>query len=59
MHQSHLFPMISKYMNEFLNGYIQKDELQAEDYIVWPELGDNAGLCGSLALALQAKKEYE
>lgn len=59
MHQSHLFPMISKYMNQFLNGYIQKDELQAEDYIVWPELGDNAGLCGSLALALQAKKECE
>ena len=53
MHQSHLFPMIQKYMNQFLEGYIQKKELTDSDYIVWPKLGDNAGLCGSLALAKQ------
>lgn len=53
MHQSHLFPMIQKYMNQFLEGYIQKKELADPNYIVWPKLGDNAGLCGSLALAKQ------
>ncbi len=54
MHQSQLFPMIHKYLQERLNGYIQKDEITTDaikDYIVWPELGDNAGVCGALALA--------
>lgn len=55
MHQSQLFPMIRKYMREFLDGYIQNDTvLNDDDYVVWPALGDNAGLCGSLALAVQA-----
>ena len=59
MHQSQLFPMIGKYLQERLNGYIQKDEITTEaikDYIVWPALGDNAGVCGALALA---KLAYE
>ncbi|MDE6953573.1 MAG: ROK family protein [Erysipelotrichales bacterium] len=54
MHQSQLFPIIHKYLQERLNGYIQKDEITTDaikDYIVWPELGDNAGVCGALALA--------
>lgn len=54
MHQSQLFPMIHKYLQERLNGYIQKDEItteKIEDYIVSPGLGDNAGSCGALALA--------
>ena len=44
-------------MNQFLEGYIQKKELTDSDYIVWPKLGDNAGLCGSLALAKQALED--
>ncbi len=59
MHQSQLFPLIYKYMNEFLNGYIQKEQLNDPEYIVWPELGDNAGLCGSLALAMKAMETNE
>ena len=57
MHQSQLFPLIDKYLVERLNGYIQKDEITTDkikDYIVWPELGDNAGVCGALALAKAA-----
>ena len=54
MHQTQLFPLINKYLQERLNGYIQKDEITTDlinDYIVWPKLGDNAGVCGALALA--------
>lgn len=61
MHQLQLFPMIHKYLQERLNGYIQKEEITTDkikDYIVWPELGDNAGVCGALALACQALKSY-
>jgi len=56
MHQSHLFPMIGKYVQENLNGYVQHDTIlkDIDNYIVWPKLGDNAGLCGSLALAMDA-----
>lgn len=56
MKQKQLFPLIHKYTKEFLNNYIQKDEIlkNIENYIVYPELGDNAGICGALALAKQA-----
>ena len=36
MHQKQLFPMIHKYTQEFLNGYIQKEEVTTDkikDYI--------------------------
>lgn len=59
MHQKQLFPMIHKYVQEFLNGYIQKEEVTTDkikDYIVYPGLGDNAGICGALALAVSALK---
>jgi len=54
MHQLQLFPMIHKYLQERLNGYIQKEEITTDkikDYVVSPGLGDNAGVCGALALA--------
>lgn len=57
MHQLQLFPMIHKYVQEMLNGYIQKDEITTDkikEYIVAPGLGDNAGVCGALALAKSA-----
>ena len=59
MHQLQLFPMIHKYLQERLNGYIQKDEITTDaikDYVVSPGLGDNAGVCGALALAKLAKE---
>ena len=55
--QKQMFPLSHKYLREFLNGYIQKDEIltdKIDDYIVSPALGDNAGVCGALALAKQA-----
>ena len=57
MHQKQLFPMIHHYTQQFLNGYIQKDELMTDkikEYIVYPDLGDNAGIVGALALAKKA-----
>ncbi|WP_249029714.1 ROK family protein [Tannockella kyphosi] len=57
MHQKHLFPMIHHYVQEKLAGYVQKDEIITDaikDYIVYPGLGDNAGVCGALALAKSA-----
>jgi len=52
MKQRQLFPLIRKYVVEFLNGYVQKDEIleKIEDYIVYPGLGDEAGFVGSIAL---------
>ncbi|BBH22926.1 putative fructokinase [Paenibacillus baekrokdamisoli] len=56
MHQMHLFPMIREEVKKNLNGYISAQALLEgmDDYIVPPGLGDNAGLSGSLALALRA-----
>lgn len=53
MKQEHLFPMIQGKLQELLAGYVQHPMIQSEidQYIVPPGLGDNAGLCGSLALA--------
>lgn len=54
MNQSFMLPMIRKQVKELLNSYINKKELndEIENYIVSPGLKDNAGLCGSIALAL-------
>ncbi|SFE98310.1 fructokinase [Paenibacillus algorifonticola] len=56
MHQLQLFPLIYAEVKRALNGYVQAAEIlhNIEDYIVSPGLGDNAGLCGSLALGLDA-----
>lgn len=53
MKQKQLFPMIYNQLKELLKDYIQKEELieNLKDYIVYPALGDNAGICGALALA--------
>ncbi|ANY67460.1 fructokinase [Paenibacillus sp. BIHB 4019] len=58
MHQSQLFPLIHAEVKRALNGYVQAAEIlnNIENYIVSPGLGDNAGLCGSLALGLDALK---
>lgn len=54
MKQTQLFPLIRKKVKEFLNGYIQKDELDSEDYIVPPSLGDNAGIVGCAMIGLKS-----
>lgn len=53
MKQRQLFPLVRRNVQELLNGYVVHPQLQEhiEDYIVPPGLGDNAGLCGGLALA--------
>lgn len=60
MHQLQLFPMIREEVRRNLNGYVSAEAILGEaidDYIVPPGLGDNAGLCGSLALGLKALQE--
>ncbi len=56
MHQNHLFPIIRDEVRKQLNGYVNTDAIlnQMDSYIVPPGLGDNAGLCGALALGLEA-----
>ena len=56
MKQQQLFPLIHVRLQELLNGYVQKEEVMAgiADYVVYPQLGDNAGICGALALAARA-----
>ncbi|GAB6988374.1 ROK family protein [Paenibacillus pini] len=59
MKQLQLFPLIHSQLQQLLGGYLQLDETNANiaDYIVPPQLGDNAGLCGALALAKKALAE--
>lgn len=60
MHQKQLYPMIDKYVSEFLNGYVKKDEIltnKINDYIVEPKLKDNAGVIGAMALGLKELKK--
>lgn len=58
MKQEQLFPLIRKEVQKLLNGYIDKKEIleNIDNYIIPPTLGDNAGLCGSIALGLQVLK---
>ena len=56
MKQLQLFPLIRSKLAELLGGYVQHPALNTglENYIVPPRLGDNAGLCGALALSQMA-----
>jgi len=58
MKQAHLFPMIRQEVKTSLNGYVNSEAIltNIDHYIVPPGLGDNAGLCGALALGLAALK---
>lgn len=58
MHQKQLLPMIRAEVKSNLNGYVSAAALLdgIDEYIVSPGLGDNAALCGSLALGLAAWK---
>lgn len=56
MHKLHLFPMVRRATQEFLNGYVKLPELgeRIDEYIVPPALGDNAGAVGALLVAADA-----
>ncbi|MED4954950.1 ROK family protein [Paenibacillus macerans] len=56
MHQKQLFPLIRKEVTQILNGYVASPAILEGlvNYIVPPALGDNAGLCGALALGIEA-----
>lgn len=55
MQQKQLFPIICKYLKELVADYVHLPELS--DYIVGPGLGNQAGITGSLMLAMLALKE--
>lgn len=59
MKQKQLFPLIRKKVKEKLNGYLNINEIlnDIDNYIVYPKLEDNAGICGALALALNEIKK--
>jgi len=56
MHQPQIFPAIRRYLKEFLNGYVDRSEItgEREDYIVFPERENRAGITGALLLAEDA-----
>lgn len=56
MKQRQLFPLIRKNVQKMLNGYVGKKEIleNIDEYIVPPFLEDNAGICGGIALAINA-----
>jgi fructokinase len=58
MHQKQLYPMIRAEVQKNLKGYVNAEAIltHIDEYIVPPGLGDNAGLCGALALGLKAKE---
>ena len=57
MKQKQLFPLIQKKLVELMNGYIEHPNLlgKLDEYIVAPQLEDNAGLLGAIALARLAE----
>lgn len=56
MHQPQIFPAIRRYLKEFLNGYVDRPEIteEQEEYIVFPERENRAGITGALLLAEEA-----
>lgn len=55
MHQEQLFPKIRKLVQETLNGYVDSPAIteNIDSYIVPPALGDETGVLGSIALAME------
>lgn len=55
MHQVKLLPNICLRVQQILNGYIKHISLlqNINQYIVTPALGDDAGICGAIALGVQ------
>lgn len=60
MHQKFLLPMVREKVQKILNGYVMDSHLteqQIENYIVYPELGENPGILGSIYLGIKEFKE--
>lgn len=59
MQQLHLFPSIRNKVQESLNGYVAAPliEQEIDQYIVYPGLGNKAGILGALAMAQQLLKD--
>jgi fructokinase len=56
--QEQLLPLVRDHVLELLNGYVPVSELTNEkidQYIVLPQLGDQAGLTGAIALGRQCQ----
>ena len=56
MSRARLLPLILPRMQHWLGGYVDRPEilLAADRYVVAPKLGDDAGVLGALALAIDA-----
>ena len=56
--EAEFFARLRRHHREVLNGYIASPALEvdaADPFIVPPSLGDDAGVCGAIALAVGAK----
>ncbi len=53
MQKKFLYPMIREKTQEYLNGYVQSEMITSRinEYIVPPDLGNQAGMLGAIALA--------
>lgn len=56
MHQAGLIELVRSHTKRILNGYVHSMAIleNIETYIVHPGLGDRAGICGAMALGMQA-----
>ncbi|MBQ6969458.1 MAG: ROK family protein, partial [Synergistaceae bacterium] len=60
MSQSQLFPLIRKYLAEYINDYISTKELRNMSAYVCPAaLNGNQGIMGAVKLAVMAAEEEE
>lgn len=61
MSQARLLPLVRERMRHWLGGYIERSEVltRTEHYVVAPGLGENAGVTGALALAIDAAAGIE
>ena len=56
MRRPQLLPMLRERLRDLVEGYLDTSLLGVgiDDYLVSPELGDNAGVLGAIALAQAA-----
>ncbi|MEP6546042.1 MAG: ROK family protein [Gammaproteobacteria bacterium] len=58
MSQGRLFPLVRERTRHWLGGYVDRSEVLTgiDEYVVAPGLGENAGVMGAVALAIDAAK---